>query len=100
MAASVDGAEEVRKSDRACADLELKLRKGEVFRRGVRLATVYRPILSMAGQTYAGAQKCAQSIFQDMRNRRLSRGGIGRWVMDGFLDCLRGFARNLGELPH
>ena len=78
MATTVDVAEEVRKPGRDCADLESKLRKGEVFWRGVRLATVRRPRLSMNGQSYANATKCAQSIFQTSRVCWLGRSGIGR----------------------
>jgi hypothetical protein len=64
MVTTADVAEEVKKTGRDCADLESKLRKGEVFWRGVRLATVRRPRLSMNGQAYPNATKCAQSIFQ------------------------------------
>jgi hypothetical protein len=64
-----DLAEEVKKAGRDCANLESKLRKGEVFRRGVRLATVRRPRLSMNGQAYANATRCAQSTFQTTRDR-------------------------------
>jgi hypothetical protein len=64
MATTVDVAEEVKIPGRDCADLKSKLRKGEVFRRGVRLATVRRTRLSMNGQASANAPICAQVIFQ------------------------------------
>jgi hypothetical protein len=100
MATKVDVAEEVRKPGRDCADLESNLRKGEVFRRGVRLATVRRLRLSMNGQAYANATRCALSIFQTSSECWLGRGGISRRVLDGFFDCLSGFARDLCDLPH
>ena len=95
MATTVDVAEEVRKPGRDCADLEPKLRNGEVFRRSARLPTVHRPRLSLNGQAYANATRSAQAIFQTSSDCRLCRGGIGRWVMDGFLDSLSGFAPTL-----
>jgi hypothetical protein len=95
-----DLTEEVEKPGQDCAYLESKRRKGEVFRHGMRLATVHRPSLSKNGQDYANATRCAQAIFQASSDCRLSRGGIGRRIMEDFLDCLSGFARDLGDLPH
>jgi hypothetical protein len=100
MATTVDVAEKVKIPGRDCADLKSKLRKGEVFRRGVRLATVRRTRLSMNGQASANAAICAQVIFQTSSECLLCRGRIGRRVMHGFLDGLGGFARDLGDLPH
>jgi hypothetical protein len=96
----VDLTEEVKIPGRDCADLESKLRKGDVFLRGARLATGCRPIFSMNGQAFAKAAICAQAIFQRSSECWLGRGGIGRRVMHGFLDGLGGFARNLGDLSH
>ena len=100
MVAKVDGAEEVSKPGRDCVDVESKCRKEEVFQRSARLETVCRPILSTSRQSHADAQRCVQSIFRTTRDRWLSRCGIGRRVMEDFLDGLRGFARNLSDLPH
>jgi hypothetical protein len=100
MATTVDVAEEVKIPGRDCADLESKLRKEEVSWHCVRLATVRRPRLAMNGQVYANATRCAQSIFQTSSECWLCRSGIGRRAMDGFLDCLDGFARDLCDLPH
>jgi hypothetical protein len=93
MATMVDVAEEVKNLGRDCADLEFKLRKGEVFWRGVRLATVRRPRLSMNRPAYANATRCAQSIVQTSSECWLCRGRIGRGILDGFFDCLGSFVR-------
>jgi hypothetical protein len=89
MVAKVDGAEEVSKPGRDCVDVESKCRKEEVFQRDARLKTGCRPILSTSGQSHADAQRRAQSIFRTTRNRLLCRGGIGRQVMEDFLNSLR-----------
>jgi transposase len=100
MVTKVDVAEEVRKPGRDCADLESKRRKGEVFRRGVCLATVHRLRPSINGQAYANATRNPQSTFQTCSDCQLCRGGIGRRIMEDFLDGFRSFARDLGDLPH
>jgi hypothetical protein len=56
-----DLTEEVKKPGRDWANLESKLWKGEVFRRGARLATACRQILSMNGQAYANATRSAHT---------------------------------------
>jgi hypothetical protein len=50
-----------------CADLEATLRKGEVFRRDVRLPTFHRPRLSMNAQAYANATRNPQAIFRQAK---------------------------------
>jgi hypothetical protein len=83
----------------ACLEIEA-LGEKAIIRRGVRLATVYRPCFSDNGQAYADAHRCVQSIFHTTRDRCLCWGGIGRRAMHDFFDCLSGFACNLGDLLH
>jgi hypothetical protein len=54
----------------------------------------------MNGQAYANATRNPQAIFQTSGDCRLCRGGIGRRIMEDFLDCLSGFARHFSDLPH
>jgi hypothetical protein len=55
----------------------------------------------MNGQAYANATRCAQVIFQKgAASAGYAGAGSAAQVIHGFLDCLGGFARNLGDLPH